>query len=112
MIASGKYLLTKVKGNQPNLRRKLEGGASWRKPLGCAISQAHGHNRWEKRESTAFAAKAGLRHTSWEASIKTVLRLVRTVHKRDPKTGLLIKTSEMAFRVSSAEGIAPERWSV
>ena len=110
MIASGNHLLTQVKGNQPSLRRKLEIGASWRKPLGCAISQAQGHNRWEKRELTAFPAKAWLRHTLWEASIKTVLSLKRTVHKRDPKTGLLIKTSETVFWVSSAEGMAPERW--
>lgn len=110
MIASGNHLLTQVKGNQPNLRSKLEIGASWRKPLGCAISHAQGHNRWEKRELTAFPAKAWSRHTPWEASIKTVLRLERTVHKRDPKTGLLIKTNETVFWVSSADGIAPERW--
>jgi hypothetical protein len=58
VIASGNHLLTQVKGNQPNLRSKLEIGASWRKPLGCAISQAQGHNRWEKRELTAFPAPA------------------------------------------------------
>ena len=111
MIASGNHLLTQVKGNQPSLRRKLERGAAWRKPLGCAISHAQGHSRWEMRELKAFPAKAWLRHTSWEASIKTVLRLERTVHKRDPKTGLLTKTNETVFWVSSAEGIAPERWS-
>jgi hypothetical protein len=110
VIASGNHLLTQVKGNQPSLRRKLESGASWRKPLSCSISQAQGHNRWEKRELTAFPAKAWFRHTPWQALIKTVLRLERTVHKRDPKTGLLIKTSETVFWVSSAEGIAPERW--
>ena len=110
MIASGNHLLTQVKGNQPSLRRKLEQGASWRKPLGCAISQTQGHNRWETRELTTFPAKAWFRHTPWEASIKTVLRLQRTVHKRNPNTGLLIKTSETVFWVSSAEGIAPERW--
>ena len=111
MIASGNHLLTQVKGNQPSLRRKLEQGASWRKPLGCAISQTQGHNRWETRELTTFPAKAWFRHTPWEASIKTVLRLQRTVHKRNPNTGLLIKTSETVFWVSSAEGIAPECWS-
>lgn len=110
MIASGNHLLTQVKGNQPSLRRKLEQGASWRKPLGCAVSQARGHSRWESRELTAFPAKAWFRHTAWEGLIKTVLRLERTVHKRNPKTGLLIKTSEVVFWVSSVEGIAPERW--
>jgi hypothetical protein len=111
VIASGNHLLTQVKGNQPSLRRKLEWGASWRKPLGCAKSQANGHNRWERRELTAFPAKAWFRHTPWEALIKTVLRPERTVHKRDLKTGLLIKTSEAVFWVSSAEGISPERWN-
>jgi hypothetical protein len=111
VIASGNHLLTQVKGNQPSLRRKLECGASWRKPLGRATSQAQGHNRWERRELTAFPAKAWFRHTPWEALIKTVLRLERTVHKRDPKTGLLIKTSEAVFWVSSAEAIAPEHCS-
>ena len=110
MIASGNHLLVQVKANQPSLRRKLEHGASWRKPLGGAISKAQGRNRWERRELTAFAAKAWFRHTSWDPLIKTVLRLERTVHKRDPKTGMLNKTSEIVFWVSSAEGIAPERW--
>ena len=110
MIASGNHLLTQVKGNQPSLRRALEQGAVWRKPFGGAISQAHGHNRWESRELSAFPAKAWFRHTPWETLIRTVLRLVRTVHKRDPKTGLLITTSEVVFWVSSAEGMAPEQW--
>ena len=111
MIASGNHLLTQVKGNQPSLRQKLECGASWRKPLGCAISQTEGHSRWERRELTAFPAKAWLRHTPWQALIRTVLRLERTVYRRDVKTGLLIKTNETVFWVSSAEGIAPERWN-
>jgi len=110
VIASGNHLLVQVKANQPSLRRKLEHGASWRKPLGGAISHAQGHSRWERRELEAFPAKAWFRHTSWEDLIKTVLRLERTVHKRDPKTGLLIKARETVFWVSSAEGFAPERW--
>lgn len=111
MIASGNPLLTQVKSNQPSLRRKLESGASWRKPLGCALSQAEGHNRWESRELAAFPAEAWLRHTPWQALIRTVLRLKRTVYRRNLKTGMLIKTNETAFWVSSAEGIAPERWN-
>jgi len=111
VIASGNHLLTQVKGNQPSLRCKLEKGASWRKPLACASSKTQGHSRWERRELTAFPAKAWFRHTLWEDLIKTVLRLERTVHKRDPKTGLLTTTSEVVYWVSSAEGITPERWS-
>ena len=111
MIASGNHLLTQVKGNQPTLRRKLELGANGRKPSGCATSKARGRNRWETRELTVFPAKAWFRHTPWEKLIKTVLRLERTVCKRDPKTGLCATTTETVFWISSADGIAPERWN-
>jgi hypothetical protein len=111
VIASGNHLLTQVKNNQPTLRRTLELGSLWRKPSGCATSKAKGRNRWEARELTVFPAKAWFRHTPWEKLIKTVLRLKRTVHRRDLKTGLLARTSETVFWVSSAEVIAPDRWN-
>ena len=111
MIASGNHLLTQVKDNQPTLRRKLELGAIGRTPSGCATSKAKGRNRWETRELTVFPVKAWLRHTPWEKLIKTVLRLERTVCKRDPKTGLCATTTETVFWISSAEAIAPERWN-
>src|SRR5208283_2338597 len=111
VIASGNHLLTQVKDNQRTLRRKLELGAIGRRPSGCATSQAKGRNRWETRELTVFPAKAWFRRTPWEKLIRTVLRLERTVCKHDPKTGLCITTTETVFWVSSADGIAPERWN-
>jgi len=111
VIASGNHLLTQVKDNQPSLRRRLEWGATCRKPNGRAISQTKGRNRGETRELTAFPVKAWLRHTPWETLIKTVLRLQRTVHKRNPATGLLAKTNETVFWISSLDGIAPEIWN-
>ena len=78
MIASGNHLLTQVKNNQPNLRRRLELGASARKPTGSHTTKSKGRNRWETRELTVFSAKAWFRHTPWEPLIKTVLRLKRT----------------------------------
>ena len=111
MIASGNHLLTQVKDNQRTLRRKLELGAVGRKPSGRAMSKTKGRNRWETRELTVFPVKAWFRRTPWEKLIKTVLRLERTVCKRDPKTGLCATTTETVFWVSSAEGIAPERWN-
>ena len=110
MIASGNHLLTQVKNNQPHLRRRLESGAACRKPSGRAISQTKGRSRWETRELTAFPIKAWLRDTPWKTLIKTVLRLERTVHKRNPATGLLTKTNEVVFWVSSLDGIAPDIW--
>lgn len=111
MIASGNHLLTQVKDNQPHLRRRLEWGAACRKPNGRAISRTKGRNRWETRELTVFPVKAWLRHTPWQPLIKTVLRLERTVHKRNPETGLLARTNETVFWISSLDGIAPEIWN-
>jgi hypothetical protein len=58
-----------------------------------------------------FPAKAWFRHTPWEELIKTVLRLERTVCRRDPATGLCKQTSEIVFWVSSAAGPTPEHWN-
>ncbi len=111
MIASGNHLLTQVKDNQPGLRRRLELGAAGRKPSGFAKSQTKGRNRWETGELTAFPAKALFRHTPWEKLIKTVLRLERTIHRRNPATGLWKRSCETVFWVSSASGFSPEQWN-
>jgi hypothetical protein len=111
VIASGNHLLTQVKDNQPGLRRKLELGTAGRKPSGSAKTETAGRNRWETRELTVFSAKAWFRHTPWEKLIKTVLRLKRTVFKRDPKTGLCKQTSEVVFWISSVSDQTPERWN-
>ncbi len=110
MIASGNHLLTQVKDNQPTLRRRLELGVEGRKPSGFVKTETSGRNRWETRELTVFPAKAWFRHTPWDGLIQTVLRLERTICRRDPKTGLCKQTTEVAFWVSSASGQTPERW--
>ena len=111
MIASGNHLLTQVKDNQPNLRHRLELGSMGRKPSGSATSKSKGRNRWETRELKVFPAKAWFRHTPWEPLIKTVLRLERSVWKRDAKTGLFRETNETVFWVSSLSGPTPEQWN-
>jgi predicted transposase YbfD/YdcC len=111
VIASGNHLLTQVKGNQPSLRHKLELGSASRKPSGSAKCATSGRNRWETCEMTVFPAKAWFRGSPWDGLIKTVLRLERTVCKRDPKTGLCKQTDETVFWVSSASGQTPERWN-
>jgi len=103
VIASGNHILTQVKDNQPGLRRRLEMGVQGRKPRGCDSSQAKGRNRWETRELAVFPAKAWFKATPWEALIKTVLRMERTVCKRDPKTGLCQTTTETSFYISIAD---------
>jgi predicted transposase YbfD/YdcC len=111
VIASGNHLLTQVKDNQPGLRRRLALGAAARKPSGSAKTETAGRNRWETRELTVFPAKAWFRDTPWEKLIKTVLRLERTVCKRNPATGLCAQTTEISFWVSSAFDKTPERWN-
>jgi hypothetical protein len=93
-----------VKNNQPRLRRKLELGSAGRKPRGCARSETEGRNRFEARELKVFDAKAWFSRTPWEKLIKTVLRLERTIHRRNPATGLWKRSCETVFWVSSASG--------
>ena len=111
MIASGNHLLTQVKGNQKKLRRRLELGAMGRKPSDVAKSQTRGRNRFETRELEVFPAKAWFRHTSWEPLIKTVLRLKRTILRRDPATGFYERTIKTVFWVSSVAGATAEQWN-
>ena len=111
MIASGNHILTQVKDNQPGLRRSLQRRTARRKPSGSTVSRSKGRNRWETRELEVFPANAWFRATPWENLIGTVLRLKRTVYKRDPRTGLCMQTSEVVFWVSSAAGVAPESWN-
>ena len=58
-----------------------------------------------------FPAKAWFKQTPWEELIKTVLRLERSVCKRDPNTGLCRQTSEVVFWVTSLSGPTPEQWN-
>ena len=74
-------------------------------------SETAGGNRRETRELTVFPAKAWFRGSPWDGLIQTVLRLERTVCKRDPKTGLCKQTDETVFWVSSASNQTPERWN-
>ena len=81
------------------------------KPTGSHKSETAGRNRWEIRELTVFPAKAWFRGSPCDGLIQTVLRLERTVCKRDPKTGLCKQTDETVFWVSSASNQTPERWN-
>jgi hypothetical protein len=100
-----------VKNNQPGLRRKLALGSAGRKPRDCARSETKGRNRFETRELKAFDAKAWFSRTPWEKLIKTVLRLERTILRRNPATGLWTRSCETVFWVSSASGFSPEQWN-
>jgi hypothetical protein len=103
--------LTQVKNNQLRLRRKLELGSVGRKPRGCARSETKVRNRFEARELKVFDAKVWLSRTPWEKLIKTVLRLKRTIHRRNPATGLWKRSCETVFWVASASGFSPEQWN-
>ena len=77
----------------------LELGTAGRKPTGSDKGKTAGRNRWETRELTVFPAKAWFRGSPWDGLIQTVLRLERTVCKRDPATGLCKQTTEVVFSV-------------
>jgi hypothetical protein len=100
-----------VKDNQPRLRQSLAIGSAGRKPRGFARSQTKGRNRFETRELKVFDAKAWFSRTPWEKFIKTVLRLERTILRRNPATGLWKRSCETVFWVSSASGFSPRQWN-
>jgi hypothetical protein len=110
VIAGGNHLATQVKDNQPKLRRRLELGSQWRRPIELAENRTVGRNRWEMRELKVFPAKAWFRGTPWHSLLNTVLRLDRTVWTRSPATGLLKRTAETVFWVSSAAGRTAAQW--
>jgi hypothetical protein len=110
VIAGGNHLATQVKDNQPKLRRRLELGSQWRRPIELAENRTVGRNRWEMRELKVFPAKAWFRGTPWDSLLNTVLRLDRTVWTRSPATGLLKRTAETVFWVSSAAGRTAAQW--
>jgi len=109
-IAGGNHLATQVKNNQPKLRRRLELGSQWRCPMGFAEDRTVGRNRCETRELKVFPAKAWFRGAPWDSLLNTVLRLDRTVWTRCPATGMLKRTAETVFWISSAARITATQW--
>jgi predicted transposase YbfD/YdcC len=109
-IANGNHLLTQVKNNQPKLRRRLDRGSQWRRPIDLADDRTVGRNRWETRELKMFPAKAWFRGTPWDSLLNTVLRLDRTVWTRSSATGMLKRTAETVFWISSAAGMTATQW--
>jgi hypothetical protein len=104
VIASGNHLLTQVKDNQPNLRRRLELGAMGRKPSGSATSQSKGRNRWETRELKVFPAKAWFRHRNCDHGGRTERRAIfsaRIHAPAGPCTGALFGEYLMDFAKKS-----------
>src|SRR5271156_5518820 len=67
---------------------RLELGTAGRKPIGSDKTKFAGRKRWGTRRLAGFPAQGRVRHTPWEPLIKTVLRLERSVCKRNPATGL------------------------
>ena len=70
-----------------------------------------GRNRFETRELKVFDAKAWFSRTPWEKLIKTVLRLERTIYRRNPATRLWTRSCETVFWVCSASDFSPEQWN-
>jgi hypothetical protein len=48
--------------------------------------------------------------SAWEKLLEPVLRLERTILRRNPASGLWTRGCETPFGVSSASGCSPERW--
>ncbi len=94
-------LIVGVKDNQPTLHQKIRAASATTTPLGSVHSHNKGRNRDKRRTVTVFDPADTLADTDWHPHVAAIIRVERTVHTRNAKTGLLRHSAEMAFYVSN-----------
>lgn len=70
-------------------------------PLGSAHSHDKGRNRDESRTVTVFDPAGQMADTDWHPHVATIIRVERKVFTRITKTGLLRRSTEIAFYISN-----------
>lgn len=90
-----------IKDNQPALHEKAQGIAATEQPRDATTATDRGHNRSETRSVAIFDARNAVAGTEWENLVASIIRVTRTTHKRNSKTGLWDTTSNVAFYLSS-----------
>ena len=115
------HLIVQVKENQPTLYKdvviccqKADQALS-----GCQTVDENKRNRHETRTVGVFDAAGAVAGTEWEAYVKAIVQVERTVHKRNASTGLMTTSYETSFYLSNrpikakkASRIIREHWGV
>lgn len=96
-----------VKDNQPTLHQHIQEICASTPPVGSARSHDKGRNRDERRTVAVFDPTGRLADTGWQNHVAAIIRVERDVFIRNPRTGLLRHTAEIAFYISNAPVTAP-----
>lgn len=94
-------MIVQLKDNQPALCEKVESTAAAAEPLDADVTTSQGHHRHETRAVAVFDARDAVAGTEWQDHIAAIIKVSRTVHKRNSKTGLWDTTANIAFYLSS-----------
>ncbi len=90
-----------MSSNQPGSLRKSPDCSTGSSTRQCKLRHNKGRNRDERRTVTVFDPADTLADTDWHPHVAAIIRVERTVHTRNAKTGLLRHSAEMAFYVSN-----------
>ena len=94
-------VLVQVKANQPTLLAACEDLAGYRAAVQCDVQHDKGHGRIETRTVRTYEVPANWLEDDWQALVKQVVSVSRTVERRK-RTGGWERTSETAWWVSTA----------
>ena len=104
-------MLVQVKANQPSLFEIVSATAGKDAPTDTATSRDTVRSRQEDRTVEVFPVGEALAETEWQPFIKTIVRVTRYTLLRTTATGLWRDRGEVAYYVSSAEGLPATAWA-
>ena len=97
--------------NQPSLFEIVSATAGKDAPTDTATSRDTVRSRQEDRTVEVFPVGEALAETEWQPFIKTIVRVTRYTLLRTTATGLWRDRGEVAYYVSSAEGLPATAWA-
>lgn len=108
---TGNHLLVQLKANQAKLFEAAGIIADNAIQADTAFSRNNGRSRQEDRTVDVFPAGDALAATEWHPFVKTIIRVTRHTLLRSAATGLWTERGEVAYYVSSADGLPATAWA-
>jgi predicted transposase YbfD/YdcC len=98
---AGVALIVQVKGNQPTLEQTIAEIVAATPPVGSHHEDHNGRGRFESRTVAVFEPGENFDGSDWKPHVGAIIRVERLVYTRAVRTGLLNKTSEIAFYIAN-----------
>ena len=108
---TGNHLLVQLKANQAKLFEAAGIIADNAIQADTAFSRNNGRSRQEDRTVDVFPAGDALAAIEWHPFVKTIIRVTRHTLLRSAATGLWTERGEVAYYVSSADGLPATAWA-